>query len=228
MNRNGLLAGPGGWTLAPEGAAIQQAEHTAVIADVHLGYEWARAAGGDSIPAHSLAETLDRLDTLFRRIRVDRLVVAGDLVESRRPCLRTARDLETLRRWLTERGVALLPLAGNHDPPRRPAWPATLEVGGWTIHHGDRAIRGSRTISGHHHPMIRGRGVSAPCFLVGESAIILPAFSPNAAGLAVGRLARRLLADSRGVPHRCVASAGGELVDLGPVPWLVRTMQGAG
>ncbi len=32
-----------GWLLSPEGAAIHRRERTAVIADVHLGYEWARA-----------------------------------------------------------------------------------------------------------------------------------------------------------------------------------------
>ena len=32
-----------GWHLTPEGAAIHLAEKTAVVADLHLGYEWARA-----------------------------------------------------------------------------------------------------------------------------------------------------------------------------------------
>ena len=49
------------WQLTPEGAAIHPGEKTAVIADVHLGYEWARGAAGDSVIAHSLDETLARL-----------------------------------------------------------------------------------------------------------------------------------------------------------------------
>src|SRR4051812_1629615 len=47
------------WQLTPEGAAIHPGEKTAVIADVHLGYEWARGLAGDCVPAHSLAETLE-------------------------------------------------------------------------------------------------------------------------------------------------------------------------
>ena len=68
-------------------------ERTAVIADVHLGYEWARGSAGDCVPAHSLDETLARLERLLDRAPIARLVVAGDLVESPRPCRRTAADL---------------------------------------------------------------------------------------------------------------------------------------
>src|SRR4051812_36814223 len=72
------FSGPDGWTLMPEGAAVHFAERIAVIADVHLGYEWARAAGGDCLPAHSLAETLCKLAALLDRGPVDHLIVAGD------------------------------------------------------------------------------------------------------------------------------------------------------
>ena len=33
------------WRLTPEGAAIHLGERTAVVADLHLGYEWARGRG---------------------------------------------------------------------------------------------------------------------------------------------------------------------------------------
>ena len=46
------------WQLTPEGAAIHPGEQTAVVADLHLGYEWARGAAGDCVIAHSLGETL--------------------------------------------------------------------------------------------------------------------------------------------------------------------------
>ncbi len=134
-----------------------------MIADVHLGYEWARGRGGDCVPAHSLAETLGKLSPAARtRFSIERLVVAGDLVESRRPCLRTSRDVSALTRWLTGRGVAFHPLAGNHDPPRRvPPLPERLEVAGWTIAHGhrplnDRAARFSRATD---HPFAPAAGL---------------------------------------------------------------------
>src|SRR5262249_10163319 len=113
-----LLEGPGGWLLPPQGAGIHPAERTAVVADGPVGYEWARADGGDCLPAHSLAETLAKLGRALDRspTAVGRLVVAGDLVESRRRCRRTERDVAALTLWLAGRGVALVALAGNHDP----------------------------------------------------------------------------------------------------------------
>jgi len=221
-----MFEGPGGWLLAPEGAAVHPGERTAVVADVHLGYEWARGGGGDCVPAHSLAETVARLADLFRRVGFHRLVVAGDLVESRRPCVRTARDVNALSRWLAGKGVALIALAGNHDPPRHPALPPTVDVGGWTVGHGHRPIAGKRTVSGHLHPVLRASGINAPCFLVNETAIVLPAFSPNAAGVTLAGLPSEMTATGPASP-RCIATAGGTLLDFGPVPDLIRALQGA-
>jgi uncharacterized protein len=208
----------GSWQLAPEGAAIHRQERTAVIADVHLGYEWARGSAGDCVPAHSLNETLARLDRLFARAPIAHLIVAGDLVESARPCPRTAADLRRLCDRLDSFGVSLTVLEGNHD--RLPSLPATCTVDGWTIGHGHRSLPGDRTISGHLHPVIRVAGGSAPCFLTGPGRIILPAFSGNAAGLDV--VTARVPPEWLEIPLRCIASTGDDLLDLGPVPVLRR------
>ena len=147
-----------------------------MIADVHLGYEWARGSAGDCVPAHSLDETVSRLACLFARTSIARLIVAGDLVESPRPCHRTAADLHRLRGWLDSLGVSLIVLEGNHD---RSPWsvsrstrgstealplPATCTVDGWTIGHGHRPLSGTGIISGHHHPVLRYRGKHRPVF----------------------------------------------------------------
>ena len=210
--------GPDGWILSPEGAAIHPTERTAVIADVHLGYEWARASKGDCLPAHSLAETVAKLATLLDRGPVDQLIVAGDLVESPLPCRRTAEDLRGLTRWLGARQVSLLLVPGNHDPRQAAGTLQTREVAGWTIGHGHRPIDAPRSISGHIHPVLRAGGVTAPCFLVGQRTIILPAFSPNAAGWNV---VAGFPESPRPVePLRCIAGAGGELLDFGPISTL--------
>jgi putative SbcD/Mre11-related phosphoesterase len=217
------------WTFSPVGAAICQAERTAVIADVHLGYEWARGSAGDCVPAHSLAETVAKLGLFLARATITRLVVAGDLVESSHPCRRTFADLARLVRWLRGRGVDLVVLEGNHDRAvasselrnvasgdgRRFDLGSQLEVAGWTIAHGHRATRAAHLISGHYHPVLRVSGHSAPCFLVGEKRIILPAFSANAAGLDVATA--RLPASWRSAGLRCLVSTGLGLLDFGPL-----------
>ena len=221
-----------GWLLTPEGGAFRPDEGTAVVADVHLGYEWARGNAGDCVPAHSLAETIGRLERLFARAAISRLVVAGDLVESARPCAATAADVFRLNEWLGARGVEFVVVPGNHDRSlawicsRRPrrgvpgpilAGPES-RVADWTICHGHRASQGDRVVMGHHHPALVVGRVAAPCFLVGPRLIVLPAFSPNAAG--------RDVATTKGPKEwsghdlRCVAGAGGELLDFGPLSTL--------
>jgi putative SbcD/Mre11-related phosphoesterase len=200
-------------------------ERTAVIADVHLGYEWARGGGGDSLPAHSLRETLKKLESLFANLRLDRLIVAGDMVESAAPFKRTASDLRRLSEWLNARHVELVVLQGNHDPPRRPALSQTIEVAGWTIGHGHHPIPGVRVVLGHHHPVLKAAGLAAPCFLYGPSAIVLPAFSPNAAGLDVR--STRLSRWVKGRPLRCAAALDGAIFDFGPLEGLGSRLQRA-
>jgi putative SbcD/Mre11-related phosphoesterase len=222
------------WQLTPEGAVIHPGEQTAVIADLHLGYEWARGAAGDCVPAHSLDETLAPLSRVLARSSLTRLVVAGDLVESARSCRRTTAEVARLRAWLENRGVGLLALEGNHDRPPHTRGrsssslgairlPATCTVGGWTIAHGHRPIVSARAISGHHHPVLRYEGNNAPCFLIGPGRIILPAFSSNAAGLDVVTAAMPL--DWHSSPLRCIVSTGSELLDFGLLADLRRRLR---
>ena len=220
-----MIDGPDGWKLAPEGAAVHPAEKTAVIADVHLGYEWARASGGDCLPRTRWPRRWPSCSSLLGRAPIGRLVVAGDLVESPGPCRRTASDVRSLFEWLDERGVELVPVLGNHDPQTGPAPPSTLEVAGWTIGHGHRPIRARRTISGHHHPVLRAGGSDGP-LLPGRPELDRPArLHPQrrrpARRARPGRPPRWLRDDIR-----CVAGLGGELLDFGPLPGLVATLRG--
>jgi uncharacterized protein len=222
-----------GWHFTPEGAAVFGGLETAVIADVHLGYEWARGSAGDCVLEHSFKETVTRLESLLDRMPVSRLIVAGDLLESARPCERTAHDLGQLEAWLTNRGVSLLVLLGNHDVCRARSvngsfrsameWPTSCTIAGWTIGHGDRPLPGGRKISGHHHPVFRFQGNTAPCFLVGPDRIILPAFSANAAGCDVVSAAGPR--DWRAGCLRCLVSTGDEVLDFGPLTDLRRRLR---
>lgn len=211
--------------LAPEGAAVRPDLGLAVIADVHLGYEWARGRSGEVIPAHSLRETLERLESLSRRVPLKRLIVAGDLVESVAPCPRTAADVRALDRWLADRDCEWSLLQGNHDPPRQPARPRSEDVAGWTIAHGDVIPKADRLVIGHYHPALRAAGTTAPAFVVGPSVLILPAFSRNAAGLDVRSLT--LPTRLRSADLRCLACLEETLLDFGPIATLDARLRAA-
>ncbi len=218
MNARGLVEGPDGWMLSPEGAAVRLDQGLAVIADVHLGYDWARGRAGEVIPAHTLRETLERLESLSQRMPLRRLIVAGDLVESHAPCPRTAADVRALDAWLAARGCDWSLLQGNHDPPRRPARPRSEIVAGWTIAHGDDLPKADRLMIGHYHPALREAGASAPAFVVGPSLLILPAWSGNAAGLDVRSL--MLPPPLRSPDLRCLACLDDAVLDFGPIATL--------
>ena len=206
----------GGWSLAPEGGVIQIEERVAVVADLHLGHEWRRARGGDSLTGHTLEETVARLATMLARAEIDRLVVAGDLVESHRPCARTEADVARLRNWLGGRGVELVAVRGNHDP-RAARSVDQLEVAGWTVAHGDQTVVAICLIQGHLHPSVRAEGMSFPCFLASSKRIVLPAFSRDAAGWNVAPRLVPSCARERGVvPNSaCVAACDDGWVELG-------------
>jgi putative SbcD/Mre11-related phosphoesterase len=205
------------WTFTREGAAIHAREGVAVIADVHLGYEWARASGGDQLPAHSLRETIEKLTSVFNRYPLKRLIVAGDLVESASPCIKTSRDVSALAGWLRERSIELIALQGNHDPARIPPRASTANVDGWTIGHGHQRIPGDRIMFGHHHPIFRAQGATTACFLVGPSCIVLPAFSPNAAGWNIAGVTPKMF---RGRSLRCLVPVENEVLDFGEIETL--------
>jgi hypothetical protein len=70
--------------------------------------------------------------------------------------------------------------------------------------------------------VLRINGHSAPCFLVSPERIFLPAFSMNAAGLDVTRVR---LPDTGNVDGlRCLACAGDELFDFGPLASLIAAL----
>jgi metallophosphoesterase superfamily enzyme len=205
------------WLLTPERAALHLPTCTAVVADLHLGYDQARRRAGEAVPPVSLGEVLSPLQRVLARHRCTRLVIAGDLFEDVW-CPDLAAELGD---WLRGVGVAVGGVVpGNHDRGLAAAagwrlFPDGLDLGSWRVVHGDGSLPEGRVVCGHFHPWLRCGRVSAPCYLVGRDRIVLPAFSQDARGVNV-----------RGAPrwrgHRCCASAGDEVLDLGELPLPVR------
>ena len=87
-------------------------------------------------------------------------------------------------------GVPTLLLPGNHDRSWAIAREKSVARGGYFFHHGDTALStptGSVEVIGHFHPAFSwydgaGGRVKLPGLVYGPKKIILPAFSPWAAG----------------------------------------------
>lgn len=171
------------WALLPQRAAVHLPTRTAVVADLHLGYDAARRSCGDAIPLRAADPWLP-LASARERLSFDRLIVAGDLFER-------AFDYDLalrFRDYLASIGVELAAIVpGNHDrgwesfADRIPLAPDGANVGPWRVLHDDDGSDGLAVV-GHVHPAWGSRGGRLPCFLASPRRIVLPAFSADAAG----------------------------------------------
>jgi metallophosphoesterase superfamily enzyme len=205
------------WLLTPQRAAVHQPSRTAVVADLHLGYDRARRRGGDAVPGVPVAAQMAGVLAALRLHGLTRLAVAGDLLEDGR-----CRDvLDDFCAWLQGAGVELVGVApGNHDGPALlgaadlPVFPDGFDLGGWRVLHGDGSLPAGRVVCGHVHPWARWRGgAGGPCYLVGAGRLVLPACSADAAGVNV--IGARPWRD-----FRCCVIAGDQVLDFGPLAQL--------
>jgi metallophosphoesterase superfamily enzyme len=210
------------WLLTPARAAIHLPTATAVVADLHLGYAEARCRAGEAVPTVSLANQLSALTHVFSLHSVRRLVVAGDWFEAGFRATVAAEFAS----WLSQHDLELVAvIPGNHDRGlkgngRLPIYGKGFRLDEWQIVHGDGEMPVGRFVQGHVHPCLRwGLGLSAPCYLVGEDRLILPAFTAEAAGVNV-------LGKREWAAFRCCAIAGDKVLDFGEVRNLGRKLQG--
>jgi metallophosphoesterase superfamily enzyme len=214
------------WLLTPERMAIHLPSQTAVAADLHLGYNEARRRAGEAVPADALDEQLAGLRRALVRHGVGRLVLAGDVLEE--PGCRAA--LARLSAWLDEARIEAVLVPGNHDAvgleAEFPICPEGAVLGEWRVVHGDGLLPSGPLVHGHEHPWVRWRGrgkdglaPGAPCYLVGEQRLILPAFSTDAAGVSVFSVRRWR-------SWRCCVIAGDRVLDLGTVAGLRGLLSG--
>ncbi len=173
-------------------------ERVLVVADLHLGYAWAQRHGGQLLPLSARDETLSTLVALQLDYRPETIVLLGDIVQRAVPVPELKRLLGELVSELSRRSRLVL-VRGNHDIQLERLLDQTsakvelmnqFEASGHLLVHGDSEAERPcerRIIMGHEHPAIRlndgvATSLKCPCFLVSESVVVLPAFSPWAAG----------------------------------------------
>lgn len=235
-----MQVAPGVWLDARRAVFLAETS-TLAVADLHLGYAWAHRAGGNLLPLSAADDSTERLVDLVDDYAPRELVLLGDIVHASIAIEPLITELRRLHETLSPR-VTLRFLAGNHDRHLASLLrTAALEIPLLREHvasphrllHGDETneklaaeglsvIRGQngKLFLGHEHPSITlsgGPGSTArcPCFLVGNDVIVLPAFSPWAAGSNI-RGAQFMSAYARQTEfHRAVAIVAGKLL---PVP----------
>jgi uncharacterized protein len=162
---------------------------TLVVADLHWGYAASHRAAGNLLPVWGDAEMARQLHALLADYQPRELLWLGDSLHTVAGRAPAEAFLNDLRR--DQSLIAVTLLRGNHDHRWDRATAADAHRPGFYFHHGDRPSE-SRTpgvveIIGHHHPAVSladgaGTRLKLPALVASPQRLILPAFSPWAAG----------------------------------------------
>lgn len=160
-----------------------EGERLLVVADLHWGYATSHRARGNLLPLWGDEEVEGRLRALIAEYDPAGLLWLGDTVHA-------AEGGARAERFIRESPVPVTLLAGNHDRRWKLAGEASLQRHPWFFHHGDRTPDvpdGCVEIVGHHHPAVSwsdgaGTRFKVPALVASPRRLILPAFSPWAAG----------------------------------------------
>ena len=135
------------------------------------------------MPPYETRETLGRLDADLERTGARRVICLGDSFDD----LQAETEMEEgCRLWILRlmAGRDWTWVEGNHDPgPLSLAGSHRAEVseGPLAFRHICSGALGE--VSGHYHPKARLPGKVAPCFLIDETRVILPAYGTYTGGL---------------------------------------------
>lgn len=164
-----------------------------LVADVHLGKEWAFGRAGLAVPGGVTEGDLDRLTRLAVHFDAEELVVLGDFTHA--PPAGRDRWLAAIAAWLDgldELAVSIV--AGNHDRPAtrqqldaRIRWfPESRVIAPFVLQHEPGADSRGYGLGGHLHPAVGlragGDRLRLPVFWFREDHAVLPAFGTFTGG----------------------------------------------
>lgn len=174
------------------GALLWPERRLAVVADLHFEKATAFAVRGRLLPPYDTAATLDKLEDVIARHRVERIVCLGDSFHDGAAAERLDPAQAARLKGLLAR-LDWTWIAGNHDPAPPEDWGGRvaedITLGALTFRHEAAAAARGGEVSGHFHPKasvaVRGRRITAPCFVTDGRRLILPAFGAFTGGLSV-------------------------------------------
>jgi uncharacterized protein len=158
-------------------------ERILVIADLHWGYAETHRARGNLLPRWGDEAIEAQLNSLVADYAPAEVIWLGDVIHGREGA--TAAE-----RYLALASVPTTVIAGNHDRHWNGATATAVQRGRYYFHHGDvpRTVPlGCTEVIGHYHPAYAwsdgaGSRVKLPALVASPLRLILPAFSPWAAG----------------------------------------------
>lgn len=165
-----------------------------IIGDVQIGHEESLQKEGYFIPRFNLDEIVKRLDKIFSKVKVKRIIINGDIKHEFGSILRQEwKDLFSLFDYLLKNVEEIILVKGNHDIVLGPvASKRNIKLYDYynldniTILHGHKIVPDLRDVIviGHEHPAIsfkEKRYERFKCFLKGKwhnkILIVMPSFN---------------------------------------------------
>ncbi len=185
-----------GVTITNDRCLILEDGPTAVIGDLHLGYESALESEGMFIPRTNTESVRDALNRIIDRYEPARIVLLGDIKHDfRRSSYQSREDVRNIVKLVDEAAEAVV-IKGNHDNFLQNILSSIginaldyIDIMGYRLEHGhvDSGIR--PVIIGHEHPSVKIPGelsgsMKLQCYVVSkkDGVIVIPPFSPFASG----------------------------------------------
>lgn len=185
-----------GVTITNDRCLILDDGPTAVIGDLHLGYESALEEEGMFIPRINTESIRHSLNRIIDEYEPERIVLLGDIKHDfKRSSYQAREDVRNIVRLIDEAAEAVV-IKGNHDNFLQTILSDVgvntldyIDIQGFRLEHGhvDSGIR--PVIIGHEHPSVRipgelSGGMKLQCYVVAEKegVIVIPPFSPFASG----------------------------------------------
>ncbi|HVU32830.1 MAG TPA: metallophosphoesterase [Opitutaceae bacterium] len=173
---------PGIWIDARRALWLEKLRILAV-ADLHWGYATSHRRRGNLLPLWGDDVIESSLEALVTDYRPAEMIWVGDIVH-------TADGSDRAERFLERSAVPVTVLSGNHDRRWRGAVCSVARRDEFFFHHGDvtRARpEGTIEVVGHEHPAVAwhdgaGGRLKVPALVEYPQRLVLPAFSPWAAG----------------------------------------------
>lgn len=182
--------------IANDRCVLLEGGRTAVIGDLHLGYEKALEDEGIYLPRINTGTIRDSLNRIIVRYEPERVVLLGDIKHDFRRSERGASsEIRGILDLLAEAAEVFV-IKGNHDNYIQNILAGKdivatdhLDIAGYRLEHGHVDSGKRPVIIGHEHPSVRipgsgSGGTKIHCFVFArkEGVLVLPPFSPFSMG----------------------------------------------
>lgn len=176
--------------LTPEGAVFWEPQKVLFVADLHLGKDADFRRNGISVPAGADERTFCILDQMVDHLKVQHLVVLGDVWHSAAASRGAAG--ERLADWVSTSRCKVDLVLGNHDRGAIAPEGVSLRdegssVGPFVICHHPPEDAETVTLCGHVHPVVTIDRQRLKCFWLRDHLMVLPAFGGFTGGHSVTR-----------------------------------------